>query len=354
MRCHSNHARERRFSFLSSTIRTVVHAATLEHLESKLGPFHELLGAEAHDDFWWFLDASNPTEEDVAALSEVFAIHPLTAEDMRLRETNEKIDLYPGYSFLSLRLSADSSNLKKPSSNLYALVFSHGALSVSFPESGQELNFDGPIMRLRNHSTLTSRSMCLIIIDAIIRSFDSLISDIQDEIEAIDAVPSGSSPQEIRHYFLQVYQCRKRVIKTSSRLKRKPDILNSLTLCCDRYSSKDPPIELESWIESTRSQIAMMLSKLSHFEQSLSRASLRDYGHILVNPPQTPNQLRRTAMKALVISACLGLIGSISYVLFNCRALRSATEHLGTVGALGVAFLLILLIVMGFTGHVSI
>lgn len=163
MRCHSNHSRERRFSFLSSTIRTVVHAATLEHLESKLGPLHGLLSAEPHDDFWWFLDASNPTEEDVAALSEVFAIHPLTAEDMSLRETNEKIDLYPGYAFLSLRLPADSSNLRKPSSNLYALVFSHGALSVSFPESGQELNLDGRIMRLRNHSTLTGRSMCLIL-----------------------------------------------------------------------------------------------------------------------------------------------------------------------------------------------
>lgn len=163
MRCHSNHSRERRFSFLSSTIRTVVHAATLEHLESKLGPLHGLLSAEPHDDFWWFLDASNPTEEDVAALSEVFAIHPLIAEDMRLRETNEKIDLYPGYYFLSLRLPADSSNLRKPSSNLYALVFGHGTLSVSFPESGQELNLDGRIMRLRNHSTLTSRSMCLIL-----------------------------------------------------------------------------------------------------------------------------------------------------------------------------------------------
>jgi magnesium transporter len=140
-----------------------VHAATLEHLESKLGPLHQILSAEPYNDFWWFLDASNPTEEDVAALSEVFAIHPLTAEDMRLRETIEKIDLFPGYYFLSLRLPADSSNLRKPSSNLYALVFGHGALTVAFPESGQELNFDGQIMRLRNNSTLTGRSICLIL-----------------------------------------------------------------------------------------------------------------------------------------------------------------------------------------------
>jgi hypothetical protein len=49
-------------------------------------------------------------------------------------------------------------------------------------------------------------------------------------------------------------------------------------------------------------------------------------------------------MKAIVISACLGSIGSISYILFNCPALRSDTGHLETVGAVGVSFLLILVI----------
>lgn len=73
-----------------------------------------------------------------------------------------------------------------------------------------------------------------------------------------------------------------------------------------------------------------------------------------MNPPRTPNQLRQTVIKAIVINACLGLIGSISYVLFNCRALRSDTEHLGTVGALGGSFLLTLIIVTGFTGQISI
>lgn len=60
------------------------------------------LGDTGGDDFYW-LDMLAPTRTDLRALEERLSIHPLTIEDIWLRESREKCEYYDGYIFLAVQ-----------------------------------------------------------------------------------------------------------------------------------------------------------------------------------------------------------------------------------------------------------
>lgn len=94
--------RTTQFSFFSPGLEYAIHAPDLGSLATSQQPVHELLETGELDDVWW-LDAIAPSEEDIEWISKVFAIHPLTTEDIGIQETREKIELFGHYYFVSLR-----------------------------------------------------------------------------------------------------------------------------------------------------------------------------------------------------------------------------------------------------------
>ena len=65
---------------------------------------------------------------------QVFAIHPLTTEDIQMEETREKIELFRNYylvCFRSFDQDPYSPTYLEPL-NMYIIVFREGILSVSF------------------------------------------------------------------------------------------------------------------------------------------------------------------------------------------------------------------------------
>jgi magnesium transporter len=52
--------------------------------------------------FLW-VDATDPTDDDLAALQMAFGLHPLTVEDARHRHQRPKVELFSEYAFLALR-----------------------------------------------------------------------------------------------------------------------------------------------------------------------------------------------------------------------------------------------------------
>jgi magnesium transporter len=54
------------------------------------------------DAFVWF-DASEPTEDDIAALGQAFNLHPLTLEDIGHRRQRPRVELFEQYAFITLR-----------------------------------------------------------------------------------------------------------------------------------------------------------------------------------------------------------------------------------------------------------
>ena len=54
------------------------------------------------DAFVWF-DASEPTDEDIAALGQAFHLHPLTLEDIGHRRQRPRVELFEDYGFITMR-----------------------------------------------------------------------------------------------------------------------------------------------------------------------------------------------------------------------------------------------------------
>lgn len=156
----------RRFSFFSPALEHAVHAADLDSLISSHQEVRELMETGEQEDVWW-LDVTAPSADDVDWLSRVFAIHPLTTEDIGIQETREKIELFGHYYFVSLRLShtyrkAGARSAAPGSSilNQYALVFRGGMLSVTFGPNPHAGNVRSRIMEHKSHLALTSDWIC--------------------------------------------------------------------------------------------------------------------------------------------------------------------------------------------------
>lgn len=133
-----------RFSFFSSQTQQVITSPTWDTLL----PGHSLdqtisqEKAKGRPDpshpLWWF-DIRDASEEEVAQVSHALAIHPLTAEDIAMREVREKVDVFKNYYLISFQtLLSQGTNDERPhsppSAVIYVLVFQYGV--VTFSPSG--------------------------------------------------------------------------------------------------------------------------------------------------------------------------------------------------------------------------
>lgn len=156
----------RQFGYFSPTLEDVVCSPDLSSLVNSHEPVRKLMETGEQEDVWW-LDVTAPSTDDMEWLSRVFAIHPLTAEDIGAQETREKIELFGHYYFVSLRLSHShrraGTTLGAPGSsilNQYALVFKGGILSVTFGPSPHAGHVRSRIMEHKSHLALTSDWIC--------------------------------------------------------------------------------------------------------------------------------------------------------------------------------------------------
>ncbi|CAH2352773.1 manganese resistance protein Mnr2p [[Candida] railenensis] len=63
----------------------------------------ESLGFEKEETYPFWLDILDPTIDELKILSKTFGIHPLTTEDIFLRETREKVETFKSYYFICFR-----------------------------------------------------------------------------------------------------------------------------------------------------------------------------------------------------------------------------------------------------------
>lgn len=157
----------KQFGYFSPAIENAVYASDLSSLVSSHELVRKLMETGEQEDVWW-LDVTAPSPEDMEWLSRVFAIHPLTAEDIGVQETREKIELFGHYYFVSLRLSHSFRKAEAKSGatagssilNQYALVFKGGILSVTFGPTPHAGHVRNRIMEHKSHLALTSDWIC--------------------------------------------------------------------------------------------------------------------------------------------------------------------------------------------------
>lgn len=158
-----------RFSFFSSKTQQAVSSSTWEGLFP--GGNIDHIFQEKHkgrpnpnQPIWW-IDICDATEEDVDAVSQALSIHPLTAEDIAIREPREKVDVYKNYYLISFQtLVANHVKEERPgipvSAALFILVFQYGVVTFSPSGCSHVSRARERIRKMHDPSILTSDWVC--------------------------------------------------------------------------------------------------------------------------------------------------------------------------------------------------
>lgn len=133
-----------RFSFFSSETLSTASAVSWEDLFPN-GNLDKIFQEKTkqHPDptrpIWW-IDVCDASEEDVSQVAQALSIHPLTAEDIIIREPREKVEVFKNYYLISFQTLVDNpkEEQERPGfphpAEMYILVFQYGV--VTFSPSG--------------------------------------------------------------------------------------------------------------------------------------------------------------------------------------------------------------------------
>ncbi|ODQ82672.1 hypothetical protein BABINDRAFT_159203 [Babjeviella inositovora NRRL Y-12698] len=227
-----------RFSIFSTGSQETVHAPDIPSL---LGPDQtakDLFNGGAPT---WWLDCACPTDAEMRMLTTAFGIHPLTAEDIRMQEPREKVELFKNYYFVSFhtfendRESEDFLDLIK----VYVVVFREGILSFHFAPISHAANVRRRVRHLRNYVEVSADWICYALVDDITDSFAPAITSIEYEADAIeDSV--FARELDFPSMLMRIGDARRRVMALMRLLMNKADVIKMFAKRCQEHDSNSP------------------------------------------------------------------------------------------------------------------
>ncbi|KAJ7169842.1 hypothetical protein C8R46DRAFT_897196 [Mycena filopes] len=163
----------------------------------------------------WFLDVASPTWDDMRAIGKLLHLHPLTLEDILMKDPREKLERFPklGYYFISFRAIESWDNRERywdrdgderdqglvGEANVYLVVFNEGVCSFHFTDIADHLDrVRNRIMLLDKVVNMSSGWIAHGILDSIVDSFFPFLQGLEREVMAIeDIVFSGASSTRV-------------------------------------------------------------------------------------------------------------------------------------------------------------
>ncbi|KAJ5773634.1 hypothetical protein N7457_008530 [Penicillium paradoxum] len=280
---HADQARTGRFSFFSSKTLQVTSSSAwdglfpggnIDHIfqEKQKGR------PDPNQPIWW-IDIRDATEEDVNAVSQALSIHPLTAEDIAIREPREKVDVFKNYYLISFQTIVNSDTKEERpgipiSAALYILVFQYGVVTFSPSGCGHVNRARERIRKMHSPSILTSDWVCYAMIDDIIDSFEPFARDAERESEAFEDQVFITRIDDAQVLIPQVDVLRKRITHIIGCLHGKVDVLNGFVKRC-QYPDKYPVFpdgDLLLYLGDVQDHLVTTLSTLGHIDEIIGRS----------------------------------------------------------------------------------
>lgn len=242
--------------------------------------------------FW--LDVMNPTDAEMKVFVKTFGIHPLTAEDILMQETREKVELFRSYYLVSYRTFEQDSNSEDylEPVNLYFVVFREGVISFHFSLTPHPANVRRRIRQLKDYITVSADWISYALIDDITDAFAPLIQNLEEEVDDIDdaillmhlAEPGadrksaagggtqGAAEDETEQksdgdMLKRVGDSRKKVMGLYRLLQNKADVIKGFAKRCN-----------EQWEVAPRSEIGLYLGDIQGLQILIHPSQLLSLG----------------------------------------------------------------------------
>ncbi|GMG22312.1 unnamed protein product [Ambrosiozyma monospora] len=229
-----------RFSFFSSENEETIHAPDFPSLVKPGQPFKSLFKNNANNDAIWWLDCVCPTDNEMKMLAKAFGIHPLTAEDIRMQETREKVELFKSYYFVcfhSFETDPESEDFLEPI-NVYIVVFREGILTFHFSPINHPANVRRRMRQLRDYVNVSADWLCYALIDDITDGFAPVIHAIEYEADAIEDSVFLTRENDFGTMLLKIGESRRKVMTLMRLLQGKADVIKMFAKRCQDEATR--------------------------------------------------------------------------------------------------------------------
>jgi magnesium transporter len=300
------------FSFFSAQKDVITRADSIQLLKSSSTAFETLMETGMHTGLWW-LHVSTPSNEDIDALSRVLDIHPLTVEDIKIRELREKTELFGPYYFVSLRLPQwpkMAIGSRASSANIYGIVFREGIITFTYGINQHAAHVWSRIKKQQSQLSLTSDWICYALIDDIVDDFAPLINRVQTGVEMVEDGVSITRPGDIGLALQSIYKCRKEVTHIRQLLHDKTDVVRSFARHCGSLGST--PAEVTLYLSDIQDHVLTMMANLANAEQMLSRSQSKYLSQLSFDSTRMRNTIVGTLARLTGISAVIVMMQVIT------------------------------------------
>lgn len=220
-----------RFSFFNSFSEETVHSTDIPSLVSKGQSFYNLF--KGGQPTWW-LDCSCPTDDEMRCIAKAFGIHPLTAEDIRMQETREKVELFKSYYFVCFHTfenDKESEDFLEPI-NVYIVVFRTGVITFHFNPISHPGSVRRRVRQLRDYVDVNSDWICYALIDDITDSFAPVIQSIEYEADAIEDSVFMARDMDFSVMLQRIGEARRKTMTLMRLLSGKADVIKMFAKRC--------------------------------------------------------------------------------------------------------------------------
>ncbi|AOA60351.1 Plasma membrane Mg(2+) transporter [Komagataella phaffii CBS 7435] len=272
-----------RYSFYSSDNNETIHAPDISSLVNEGQKIEELFhGAEAT----WWLDCICPTDNEMKVLAKAFGIHPLTAEDIRMQERREKVELFKTYYFVcfhSFETDPESEDFLEPI-NVYIVVFREGILSFHFTPINHPANVRRRVRQLRDYVNVSADWLCYAMIDDITDGFAPVIQATEYEADAIEESVFVARDQEFGIMLQRIGESRRKVMTLMRLLSGKADVIKMFAKRCQDEANSTwasnasiqqtttPRADIALYLSDISDHIITMFQSLLSYEKIFSRS----------------------------------------------------------------------------------
>lgn len=220
-----------RFSFFCSESEETVHFAKFSSLLDSTSNIRDLFKSE--NGIWW-LDCTCPTDDEMKMLSKAFGLHPLTAEDIKIQESREKVESFKTYYFVCFHTfepDIESQDFLEPI-NVYIVVFKEGVLTFHFSPILHPSNVRRRIRQLKDYLVVSLDWICYALIDDITDGFAPVIIGIEYEADAIEDSVFVARNMEYSYILKKIGESRKKVMTLMRLLSGKADVIKMFAKRC--------------------------------------------------------------------------------------------------------------------------
>lgn len=220
-----------RFSFFHSDNEETVHSPDLAGLVEEGKSVSELFH---NGESTWWLDCICPTDAEMKVLAKAFGIHPLTAEDIRMQETREKVELFRNYYFVCFHTfepDKESEDYLEPI-NVYIVVFRDGILTFHFSPILHPANVRRRVRQLREYVDVSADWIGYAMIDDITDGFAPVITAIEHEADAIEASVLDAQLVNFSLMLRCIGESRRKVMTLMRLLSNKADVIRMFAKRC--------------------------------------------------------------------------------------------------------------------------